>query len=84
MSERKIGIVVVLDHGSPVGIITVRDILKKIAEKCIAPSSVSAKQIMSQPIVTIDPDVNLRNASLLLLQKGIKKLVVVENGKLKG
>ncbi|MDD1778723.1 MAG: CBS domain-containing protein [Candidatus Helarchaeota archaeon] len=84
MSERRIGSVVVLDHGSPVGIITVRDILKKIAEKCIAPSSVSAKQLMSQPIVIIDPNVNLRNASLLLLQKGIKKLVVVENGKLRG
>lgn len=84
MSERKIGSVIVLDHERPIGIITVRDILKKIAERCIAPSSVSAKQMMSQPIVTIDPDVNLRNASLLLLQKGVKKLAVVENGKLKG
>lgn len=84
MSERKIGSVVVLDHENPVGIITVRDILKKIVEKCISTASVSAKQIMSQPIVTVDPDVNLRAASLLMLQKGIKKLVVVENGKLKG
>jgi CBS domain-containing protein len=84
MSERKIGSVVVLDREIPVGIITVRDILKKIAEKCISPSSITAKQVMSQPIVTIDPDVNLRNASLLMLQKGIKKIVVVEKGKLTG
>ena len=84
MSERKIGSVIVLDQEMPIGIITTRDILRKIAEICIPPAFVTAKDIMKHPVITVDPDVNLRNASLLMLQSGVKKLIVVKNGKLIG
>ncbi|MFX1293645.1 MAG: CBS domain-containing protein [Promethearchaeota archaeon] len=83
MSEKKIGSIVILDNETPVGILTVRDILK-ITEKCISPASLMAREIMSQPIITITPDANLRKASILMLQRGIKKIVVVENGKAMG
>jgi len=83
MSEKKIGSVVILDGANPTGIITVRHILK-LAEACQAPVSLSAKDIMTHPIITISPDANLRAASILMLQRGIKKLAVVENNKLVG
>lgn len=83
MSEKKIGSVIILDGANPIGIITVRHILK-MAEACTAPISLLARDIMSTPLITINPTANLRNASILMLQKGIKKLAVVANGKLVG
>ncbi len=83
MSEKKIGSVVILDEENPIGIITVRHVLK-MAEACQAPISISARDIMTQPLLTITPEANLRAASILMLQKGIKKLAVVEKGKLAG
>ncbi|MHA1649671.1 MAG: CBS domain-containing protein [Candidatus Helarchaeota archaeon] len=83
MTEKKIGSIVILDKEKPIGIITVRQILK-IAEKCVPPSSITAKEVMSSPLITVEPEINLRKASILMLQKGVKKLIVVENGKLVG
>ncbi len=80
MSEKKIGSVVILDNEKAVGIITTRHILK-IAEKCTNPASIKAEDFMTQPLLTIDPEANLRTASILMLQKGIKKLIVVANEK---
>ncbi|NVM53687.1 MAG: CBS domain-containing protein [Candidatus Helarchaeota archaeon] len=83
MSEKQIGSTVILDKEKPIGIITIRHILK-MAEKCTPPATVKAQNVMTHPLITVKPDVNLRNASILMLQKGIKKLTVVENGKLIG
>ncbi len=83
MNEKRIGSTVILDKEKPIGIITIRQILK-IAEKCISPDSTIAREVMSQPLITISPDANLRTASITMLKKGIKKLAVVENDKLIG
>ncbi|MHA1264738.1 MAG: CBS domain-containing protein [Candidatus Helarchaeota archaeon] len=83
MSERRIGSTIILDNETPVGIITIRQILQ-LAEKCTPPKKCKAREIMSTPLVTIHPQADLRTASILMLQKGVKKLIVVENGKLVG
>ncbi|NVM28213.1 MAG: CBS domain-containing protein [Candidatus Helarchaeota archaeon] len=83
MGEKKIGSIVILDKEKPVGMITIRQLLQ-IAEKCTPPASLKAGDVMSSPVITVQPNVNLRQASILMLQKGIKKLVVEENGKLIG
>ncbi len=83
MTENKIGSIVILDNKKPTGIITTRQILQ-VAEKCIPPDSIKARDIMAHPLVTINQDANLRQASILMLQNGIKKLVVVDNEKLLG
>jgi CBS domain-containing protein len=83
MSNKKIGSIVILDGETPIGIITIRQILQ-LAEKCTPPTTTRANAVMSTPLVKVKPKFNLRNASILMLQKGIKKLVVVENGKLAG
>ncbi len=83
MGEKNIGSVIILEKQKPIGIITIRQLLQ-IAEKCIPPTSVKAGDIMSSPVITVKPETNLRQASILMLQKGIKKLIVEDNGKLIG
>lgn len=84
MNKFNIGSVVVVDGRRPVGILTERDILRRIVEQCIDPSIFKVKDIMSSPVETIDPDINIEDAARLMTKKGIKKLPVVEDDSLVG
>jgi CBS domain-containing protein len=84
MNKFDIGSIVVMDNKRPVGIITERDILRKIVEQGIDPSVVKANDIMSYPLITAEPDQSIEEAARLMAKKGIKKLPVVEDGRLVG
>jgi CBS domain-containing protein len=84
MAEMEIGSVVITSDGKPAGIITERDLALKILLMDKRASEVRAKEIMSSPLVTIEPDASVEEATALALDKRIKRLPVVENGVLIG
>lgn len=84
MNKFGIGSVVVVEEDRPVGIITERDILRRIVEPFLDPGVIKAKDIMSTQLVTISGDVGVEEAAGLMARRKIKKLPVVENGKLVG
>ncbi|MGQ9565480.1 MAG: CBS domain-containing protein [Candidatus Bathyarchaeales archaeon] len=85
MNKFDVGSIVILDSSArPVGIVTERDILRKIVEPQLPPDSVKALQVMSAPLVTINADAGVEQAAKLMIEKRIKKLPVVDGGKLVG
>ncbi|WP_455369860.1 CBS domain-containing protein, partial [[Eubacterium] cellulosolvens] len=84
MNKFEIGSIVVADGEKPVGIITERDILRRVLEVTVASEAMKAKEIMSSPITTIDSQATAEEAATLMNSKRIKKIPVVENGKLIG
>jgi CBS domain-containing protein len=84
MAELGIGSVVITSKGKPTGIITERDIALKVLLKNKRASEVKAKEIMASPLITIEPDTSVDEASALASEKHIKRLPVVENGVLIG
>jgi CBS domain-containing protein len=62
MSERKRGCLLVLELGRLKGIVTERDFVWKVIAKGFDPSKLKAREIMSSPLVTIDPDMDLAEA----------------------
>lgn len=85
MNKFDIGSIVVVQGERPVGIITERDVLKRIVEPCLAPETLTARQIMTSPVVTIDENVSINEAAKLMAKKGIKRLLVTrDNDKLVG
>jgi len=74
------GVLVVLSHGQPVGIVTEHDFVHKVLAKDIDASKVKVEKIMSQPLVTVDPDADLLQASKLMREKNIRRLPVVKDG----
>jgi CBS domain-containing protein len=80
MEELGIGSVVITKDGEPVGIITERDIALKALLKNRRASEVKAREIMTSPLVTIDPEDSVEDACKLAARKRIKRLPVVENG----
>ena len=84
MNQFEIGSVITTRKGKPVGIITERDLLKRIVAEGRNAKKTSVKQIMTSPLVVISPDTDLEEAASLMFQKKIKKLPVTEQNRLVG
>lgn len=84
MSKFDISSVIVVQEERPVGIITHKDIVSKIVQTRIPPDAVTAREVMSAPIVTINEDASIEEAARLMTRKNIKKLPVVRDDKLVG
>jgi CBS domain-containing protein len=84
MNKFRIGSVVVVNSGRPIGIITERNILERIVEPRLDPDTVKAKDIMSRPLVTVDPHTAVEEAAKIMATKTIKTLPVVDGNNIKG
>jgi len=84
MNENEIGCLVVKKNGKPIGIITERDILKKIVYQSKNPEQVRVLEVMSEPLVVGKVDMDLEEAARLMLKRNVKKLPIVEGEKLVG
>ena len=84
MNKFQIGSVIVTNNGRAVGIITERNILERVVEPRLDPGTIWAKDIMSSPLVTVDPNDTVEEAAKIMAQKRIKKLPVVDGDKVVG
>ena len=71
-------LVVVDNQNEPQGIVTERDIVRKACIDDIRTSTVSIKEIMSSPIITIDSNASASKAVDMMLQHDVRHLVVVD------
>jgi len=84
MNEHEIGCLVVTRRGKAVGILTERDLLKRVIFKSKNPTRTKVREIMTKPLIAGHPDMDLEDATRLMFEKKIKKLPVVDHGKLLG
>lgn len=84
MAEHGIGSVVVMDSDRVVGIVTERDLVRKVCAKDIPSSRVRIQDIMSTPIITAEPDLPIEAAVQRMFNNRIRRLPVVDNGRLVG
>ncbi|OGI15644.1 hypothetical protein A3K63_04395 [Candidatus Micrarchaeota archaeon RBG_16_49_10] len=84
MAKSNVGSLLVLKDKKLVGIITERDVLRKVVLKALDPGKTSIVDIMSRNPITISKSSSLEEAVQKLSKNKIKKLPVVENGELIG
>jgi malate dehydrogenase (oxaloacetate-decarboxylating) len=82
--EKGEGCAIVLSKGSPIGIMTERDIMYKIAAEGLDARKIKVGEIMSTPLVEIDPDADLVEAAKLMEKYKVRRLAVVKKGILYG
>jgi CBS domain-containing protein len=75
---------IVFDLGRAIGIVTERDIIRKITAEGLDAMRVHVSEIVSSPLITIDPDKSARQAARLMLERKIRHLPVVKEGRLIG
>jgi len=84
MNKHEIGCLVVVEDEEPVGIITERDLLKRVLAESKETKNMKVEEVMSTPVLYVTPNVEVEDAAKLMIQNKIKKLPVVEKGKLRG
>ena len=84
MKRRAQESVVVVKAGKPIGIVTDQDIIDNLAQKGVSPFGSSLELIMSSPLITIEPDAKVKNALAKMRESNVRKLVVIEDGMVKG
>jgi CBS domain-containing protein len=75
---------IVFDLGRAMGIVTERDIIRKITAEGIDAMKIHVAQIVSTPLITIHPDRPAKEAAALMLEKKIRHLPVVKDNRLLG
>jgi len=84
ISEKGQGCAIVLRKGTPIGIMTERDVTYKVAAKGLDARKVKVSEIMSTPLIEIDPDADLVVAAKIMDKHRIRRLAVVRKGILYG
>lgn len=85
MEQHKLGCIVVTGGDEkPLGIITERDLVARVLAKNSKPSKMTAKEVMTSPLITIDPEETLSEAARRMSHLNIRRLGVVYRGHLVG
>jgi len=84
MAAKRIGGLVVVRAGRPVGLVTERDVLWKVTAKDRNPKKVMVREIMTAPVVTIAPLATLRAAARLMIGHNVRRLVVTRLDNVEG
>jgi CBS domain-containing protein len=84
MNEFQIGSLIVLEKGKAKGIVTERDFLRRVTAEAKDVVNTKVKEIMTTPLVVVEPSTDLEEAVKLMFQNKIKKLAVVDENKLVG
>jgi len=85
LARRGIGSVVVVDKKrKPLGMITEKDVVRKVAAKGFHPNKIKAAKIMSKPLRTVEPNLDVKETARRMKQAKVKRFAVMEAGKLVG
>ena len=81
MRDKNISSLLVVDNknsNKPIGIVTERDLVRKVCVNDANSSKISIKEIMSSPLVTIDSRSSVEVAADIMAQSKVRHLLVVE------
>ena len=84
MREEHIGSLPITDDEQLVGMITDRDITTRVVAEAADPKTTSVGDVYSQDLISIEPDEDLEEALRLMARHQVRRLPVIENGRLVG
>ena len=84
MREEHIGSLPITDGEQLVGMITDRDITLRVVAEAVDPTSTSVGDVYSRDIISVEPGNDLEEALRLMARHQVRRLPVIENGRLVG
>src|ERR1035437_4712894 len=85
MEKNNLGAVIVTNKaGKSIGIITERDLVIRGIAKNLKPDTIKGKEIMTTPLVTIEPEATISDAARRMTRLDIRRLGVIYKGNLLG
>ena len=84
LKEKEISFLVIMKEGKPAGIVSERDIVRKIAAEDTKSSQVKLEDIMSKKFKWVAPDTEIEFAVQKMLNNNIRRLIILEDEELAG
>jgi len=84
MDERGVGSIVITEDGTAVGIVTDRDLTRRVLAGSADPADATAEDVMSTDLCTIDRGEGFYRATELMSEHGVRRLPVRDDGELVG
>jgi CBS domain-containing protein len=84
MRLKKFSGLVVTDGGMTIGIVTERDLVRKVLAEDRDPNKLLIYQIMSTDLITSTPDTSIENAAKIMTEQRVRRLPVMKDGELVG
>jgi len=84
MNKYEIGCLIAVKKGKVSGILTERDLLKRVIAESKDASKLRVRDVMTSPLIVAEPKMDLGEAVKLMFERKIKKLPVVEDKRLIG
>ncbi len=85
MDKHGLGCIIVTSkEEKPLGIITERDLVRRVLAKNIKPDSLKAKEVMTSPLITIEPGEKISEVARRMSRLNIRRLGVMYKGQLVG
>jgi len=78
MMESNVGSVFITENSVPIGIVTERDMLRKVLGEGREPTEVELKDIMSSPIISVSPRAKVSEALEIMAHNGFRRLLVMD------
>ena len=80
MKDKKVSSLLVLDiNGKPTGLVTERDLVRKVCINDVRTSEVTNQGIMSSPLITIDSNSSPSTAADMMLRNNVRHLLVIDD-----
>ena len=80
LAEGEHAYIIVTEKGTPKGMIASRDIVAKVVAMSKDLDKTMVADVMSTPLVTVDPDEDLIKASEMMAKQKVPRLAVVKSG----
>ena len=84
MAEKNIGALIVIKMGKPVGIVSERDIVRKVDLGGKTSANTRVREIMTRDVVCAGPDHTIEQCMALMTNRRIRHLPVIEDGSVTG
>lgn len=84
MDKENVGSVVITTDGTPVGMITDRDLAVRVLGEAADPAEQTAEDVMTDELYTAEPDAGFYEAATLMADQGVRRLPVCEGDTLVG
>lgn len=84
LNKHRIGCLVVVNNDEIAGILTERDLLERVLEKCKDPKKTKVSEVMTKPVRIGNPDMDLFQAARIMFKVKVKKLQIIEGNQLVG
>lgn len=76
MRDENVGSVVITNDGSPMGIVTDRDLTTRVLAEATDPSDLTARDVMSTDLCTVGPDAGFYESAQVMSDNAVRRLPV--------